>query len=176
MSKTVCIFGSGRISPGDLMYEQARELGRWLAVAGMTVANGGYGGVMEATARGAAEAGGKVIGVTCAAFGRSGPNGYVTQEIVTESLYERVKKLVELGDGFVVMPGGTGTLLEMAVVWEMKAKGFLAADKPVWAVGEPWRGVMRAVLQQDPASGSHLNCVEDLGKLKNSMSKQRDWL
>ena len=176
MSKTVCIFGSGQIGPEDLIYRQAIELGQWLAEAGMTVANGGYGGVMEATARGAVEADGKVIGVTCAALGRSGPNAYVTQEIVTESLYERVKKLVELGDGFVVMPGGTGTLLEMAMVWEMKVKGLLAADKPIWAVGEPWRGVLRAVSQQDPASGSHLNCVEDLGALKNSMSKQRDWL
>jgi len=141
--KTVTVFGSSRPAPGSEPYETARRLGAALARAGFTVASGGYGGVMEGVSRGAREAGGHVIGVTAAVF-RSQANAWVEEEIRVATWQERLLKLVELGDGYVVLPGGTGTLVELAVVWEWINKGFLAA-RPVVVLGEFWRPVMEAI-------------------------------
>ena len=74
----------------------SRWAGRW-PQAGFAIANGGYRGTMHAAAKGAAEAGGTVIGVTCSAFKNSVANEYVTREIVAGSLEERLETLVELG-------------------------------------------------------------------------------
>ena len=65
--------------PGDGVFEMAESLGRLLAQNGFTLANGGYGGTMLAAAKGAAAAGGCVIGVTCTAFKRSRANEYVSE-------------------------------------------------------------------------------------------------
>ncbi len=118
--KIVTIFGTSKAKLADPAFALALEMGRLLARAGFTVANGGYGGTMLAAAKGAAEAGGQVIGVTCSAFRSSKANEYVTREIVTDSLDKRLDKLIELGQAYVALPGGTGTLLELAKVWELK--------------------------------------------------------
>jgi len=154
--KIVTVFGSGRTEPGGPVYELALRLGRLLAHAGFTIANGGYGGTMEACARGAADAGGKSIGVTCSAFGRSGPNRYISREIVTGSLDERLNKLIELGRAYVVLPGGTGTLLELAKVWELKNKGFLDKARPIILLGRFWEPLVELVERDDPTSGRAL--------------------
>lgn len=147
---TVTIFGSGTASPNDDLYATARELGRLCAQAGWAVCNGGYGGTMEATARGAREAGGHTIGVTCPAFGRGGPNRWIAEQIETDNLFDRVRKLIELGDAYVVLPGGTGTLVELALVWELRCKGLIAARRPVLLLGDFWRPVAAHV---DGAAG-----------------------
>lgn len=89
--KTVAIFGTSKALPGDSVFDQAAALGRALAENGYRIANGGYGGVMLASAKGARGAGGHVIGVTCEAFKRSGANEYVTEEIRTPVLELRAK-------------------------------------------------------------------------------------
>jgi uncharacterized protein (TIGR00725 family) len=155
--KTITIFGSGKAQPGDEIFQHAYELGKGLAEKGFIIANGGYAGTMLATAKGAKEAGGEVIGVTCRAFGAGGANEYVTTEIVTASLEERLEKLVELGDAYVVLAGGTGTLLELAYVWEFKNKGFLPSDKPVIIAGEFWKPLTELIDRTDPACSK---CVE----------------
>ena len=65
MTKIVSVFGGSAPQPGSVPHAEAQALGAALAQAGWTVANGGYSGVMEAASRGAHEAGGHVIGVTC---------------------------------------------------------------------------------------------------------------
>jgi len=160
VKKTIAVFGTGRAGAGDKAYELAYELCGRLAKAGFIVANGGYGGTMLAGAKAAAEAGGEVIGVTCSAFGRGGANEYITKEIVTASLDERVDTLVGLADGYVVLPGGTGTLLELAKVWEMKNKGFLPAEKPIILLGEFWRPLVELVGRDDAAAGCCLRQVD----------------
>ena len=105
--KTVTIFGTSKACPGDLAYAQAKQIGRLLALAGLAIANGGYGGTMLAAARGASQAGGITIGVTCSEFKQSTANEYITREITTSSLDERLNKLIEMGDGYVVLPGET---------------------------------------------------------------------
>ncbi|MHC4488911.1 MAG: SLOG cluster 4 domain-containing protein [Planctomycetota bacterium] len=79
--KTITIFGTSRAGPGEPAYVLAYEAGKLLAGAGFTIANGGYGGTMLAAAKGAAEAGGTIIGVTCSAFKNSKANEYITREV-----------------------------------------------------------------------------------------------
>jgi uncharacterized protein (TIGR00730 family) len=147
----VSVFGTGRVRQGEPAYVLAEQVGRVLARAGFAIANGGYLGTMQAAAKGAAAVGGTVIGVTCSAFKNSVANEYVTREIVTASLEERLNALIELGQGYVVLPGGTGTLLELAMVWELKNKGFLDRAKPIVLAGGFWRPLVDLVAKDDPA-------------------------
>jgi uncharacterized protein (TIGR00725 family) len=158
--KTVTIFGTGKARPGDAVYMLAYQIGKLLAQAGFIIANGGYGGTMLAAAKGAAEAGGEIIGVTCSAFKESHANEYVTREIVAGSLDERLDTLIKLGDGYIVLPGGTGTLLELAKVWELKNKGFLAANKPIILVGEFWKPLLDLVATDDPDGGRYVKIAD----------------
>ncbi len=154
--KVITIFGTGKAGAGDSVYELAYQVGKLLAQAGFTIANGGYGGTMQAAAKGGAEAGGEVIGVTCSAFKKSKPNEYISREIVTHSLPERLNKLVELGDGYIALPGGTGTLLELADVWELKNKGFLNHRKPLIIIGGFWRPLLEIIAAEDPNALEHV--------------------
>lgn len=147
----VSVFGTGRVKPEESAYGFAEQVGRALAQAGFVVANGGYKGIMQASAQGAVQAGGTVIGVTCSAFKKSVANEYVTREVKTCSLDERLSTLVKLGQAYVVLPGGTGTLLELAMVWELKNKGFLDAGKPIVLAGDFWRPLVDLMAQDDPA-------------------------
>lgn len=149
---TITLFGSSRAAEASPLFQQAHRLGQLLARAGYSIANGGYGGTMLASAQGAAGESGSVTGVTCRAFKRSGPNPYITHEISTADLTERLARLIELGNAYLVLPGGTGTLLELADVWEHKNKGFANADKPIILVGEFWKPLAELMAKIDPRS------------------------
>ena len=152
--KIVTVFGSSRPEAGDAEYEEARALGVALAKRGLAVCTGGYGGTMEAASRGAKEARGKTYGVTAEFFGRH-VNEWVDVEVRKKTWDERLFSLIELGDGFVACKGGTGTLVELAVVWEMLNKGVIAG-KPMVAVGEFWRPILDRVreVEQGPKNKS----------------------
>ena len=154
--KTITIFGTGRAKQGDTNFQLAYETGKLLARAGFTIVNGGYGGTMLAAAKGASEAGGEVIGVTCSAFKNITANKYVRREIVTGSLDERLDTLIKLGQGYIALPGGTGTLLELAKVWELNNKGFLKTDKPIILLGGFWKPLIDSVASDDPDSSRHV--------------------
>lgn len=157
---TVSVFGTSRAQPGRPGFVQAEQMGRALAQAGFVVANGGYGGTMLASAKGAAEAGGTVVGVTCSAFKRSVPNEYITREVRTTSLDERLTTLVEIGQAYVVLPGGTGTLLELATVWELKNKKFLDPGKAIVLLGAFWQPLVDLIAIDDPRSVDRVAAVE----------------
>ncbi len=140
---TVTIFGSSRPNFGEVEYQTAYELGRLLAQSGFTVCNGGYGGTMEASARGASEAGGKTIGVVCERFGTKA-NQFIQETIMTKTHSERLHKLIELGDAYVVLKGSTGTLVELALVWEYMNKSLLK-EKPIILVGDFWKPIIETL-------------------------------
>jgi uncharacterized protein (TIGR00730 family) len=149
--KTVTVFGSSLPGEGSAAYEDARRLGRLLAEGGWAVCNGGYGGLMEASARGAREAGGYTIGVTCAVW-RAAANPYIVEEVRTGSFLERLTALIERGDAYIVLPGGTGTLAELALVWEMMNKSALARTvggrKPLLVMAPYWQPVIACLSQE----------------------------
>lgn len=157
----ITIFGTSRAKAGDAIFTLAMETGRLLAKAGLTIANGGYGGTMLAAANGASEAGGEIIGVTCSAFKSSKANKYVTREIVTGSLDERLETLVKLGRAYIVLPGGTGTLLELAKVWELKNKGFLNSQKPIILLGGFWKPLVELIATDDADSNNYVELVDE---------------
>lgn len=139
----ITVFGSARPQPGSDAYRSAQELGAALAQAGFVVANGGYGGTMEAAARGAREAGGWTIGVTADKISTLA-NRWIQEQIRVADWRDRLFKLIELGHGYVALPGGTGTLAELAVVWEMVNKCLLPV-KPLVLLGEHWLPVVNTV-------------------------------
>jgi uncharacterized protein (TIGR00730 family) len=159
--KIITIFGTSRAAAGDAIFMLAMETGRLLAQAGFTIANGGYGGTMLAAAKGAAEAGGEIIGVTCSAFKSSKANEYITRQIDTGSLDERLDTLVKLGQAYIVLPGGTGTLLELAKVWELKNKGFLNANKPIILLGGFFKPLVRLIETDDTDSSRYVKLADE---------------
>ncbi len=155
--KTVTIFGSSLPTEGSLAYAQALRLGRLLAEAGLAICNGGYTGLMEASARGAREVGGHTVGVTCAVWPFPA-NAWVAEEVRTRSFSERIMTLIERGDAYLVLPGGTGTLAELALSWEMMNKASLSKTvggrKPLLVLSPYWQPVIDCLNQE-----GDLGCV-----------------
>jgi len=142
-AQIVTVFGSSRPREGDAHYAQARALGAALAEKGLVVCSGGYGGVMEAVSRGTKEAGGRTVGVT-AEFFKGRANRWVDKEVRVKSWQARLFELIKRGHGYVMCPGGTGTLVELAVVWEMLNKGAMSR-KPLVMLGDFWQPVIDRV-------------------------------
>ena len=136
MSKIVTVFGSSAPKPGDEEYETAYTLGKLLGKNGLDVCTGGYQGIMDAVSKGAVENGTKAVGVTVDIFNAK-VSKYLNQEIKCPTLFERIQKLVELGDAYIILRGGTGTLVELSIVWEMFNKN-LMQEKPIACHGQMW--------------------------------------
>ncbi|KAF0107407.1 MAG: hypothetical protein FD146_1885 [Anaerolineaceae bacterium] len=139
----ISIFGGSQPQPGSPAYAEAYELGKLLAEAGHAVLTGGYIGTMEAVSRGAAEAGGHVIGVTCDEIERWRPvkaNGWVKEEWKKETLIERLQAIIENCDAAIALPGGPGTLTEIALTWNLMIVHSMPV-KPLILTGAGWRSV-----------------------------------
>jgi uncharacterized protein (TIGR00730 family) len=150
MSYVISVFGSSAPQPGSADYEAARDLGRRLAEAGFTVQSGGYLGVMQGVSQGASEAGGHVIGVTCAQIEEFRPlkaNPWVKEEIRHQTLPERVLYLVDHCNGIIVMSGGIGTLSELALAWSFAQVGEISS-KPIIPVGGLWQRTLAAFIDR----------------------------
>jgi len=149
--RTITIFGSSLPAAGSAAYEDARRLGRMLAERRFAICNGGYGGLMAASARGAREAGGHTIGVTCAIW-PAAANPWIVEEVRSATFLERITGLIERGDAYVVLPGGTGTLAELALVWEMMNKSSLARSlggrRPLMVMAPYWQPVIDCLRQE----------------------------
>jgi hypothetical protein len=159
--KTIVVFGSSKPSPGDPQWQIAFDVGRALGEAGFCVANGGYGGTMEASAAGAREIGEHTIGVTCKSFGRSRANQHIVEEIATPDLDHRLRTLIDLGDGYIVLPGMTGTLVELAMVWELIAKR-LMPPRPLVCLGEFWQPLLDMMIDAGARHGDWLVRVDEI--------------
>jgi uncharacterized protein (TIGR00730 family) len=146
MSPCIAVFGSSEPAPGDPLYSTARRLGEILARSGYRVATGGYGGVMEAASRGAADAGGETLGVTCSIFRDRAPNPYLGEIVETEDLHERTRELIRRSGGFVVLSGKSGTLAELTMLWALHRAGCLGR-RPVVLLGGEWRHLLRHLVR-----------------------------
>lgn len=146
----VTIFGSSQPKEGSSAYEEARELGRQLAWRGHTVLTGGYMGTMEAASRGASEAGGHVIGVTCEdieAWRAIGPNQWVKEERRRKSLFDRLQGLIEGCDAAIALSGGPGTLTEITLMWNLMIVESLPR-RPLILTGRGWRSTLDQFFQE----------------------------
>jgi len=140
----IAVYGSSSVGLHDEAYQQAEKLGAELARAGARVMNGGYGGVMEACSRGAADAGGHVIGVTVDSYARrGGPNRWISERIRTRDLFERLGVLVGKADGFVAVGASLGTLNEVFLAWTLLATGG-REEAPLVLLGSEWPALIEA--------------------------------
>lgn len=153
---TVAVFGSSRREESSPYWSEACTLGRLLATAGYAVLSGGYGGSMGAVSKGAAECGGTVIGVTCSLFDPVPCNQWLTEEVKTRTLIERLTTMIERADAFVALRGGIGTLSEVTLVWSLLQTRSLR-DAPLILLGADWRAVVQSWRQHTDLGGSIAN-------------------
>jgi uncharacterized protein (TIGR00730 family) len=107
------LFGSARVHEGSGPYESARAVGKRFAEAGWAVVTGGGGGVMEGANRGAREGGGLSVGFNITLPHEQRPNPYLDIEYTFDHFYARKVCFVRPSEGFVIFPGGFGTLDEL---------------------------------------------------------------
>jgi len=138
--KTITVFGGSLPKPGSQAYQEAQRLGSLLAGAGFAVQSGGYIGTMEAVSRGASEAGGHVIGVTCdeiESWRPVSPNQWVKEQKRCSTLRERLYRLIDECEAAIALPGGIGTLAEVALAWA-DLQIHPERPKPLIVVGLGW--------------------------------------
>ncbi len=162
--KKVAFFGDADLNKDDPSCLAAEKIAELLAINDYTIVNGGGPGIMLAATKGAKKGGGKVELVVMNP--KNNPNNYeginpenlklADKVIETKSYPERLDKLIEIADAFIVFNGGTGTLSEVGMVWE-QAKFDYGKHEPIIFFGQQWRKV-----------------VEDLQKGMNYENKEKD--
>lgn len=174
--KVVAIFGSSQSHPGTKEWIDAEKTGARCAGAGLGVITGGYGGTMEAASRGAALAGGRVIGVTAPELfsARSGANRHVSEEIEAVSLTERIGVLTDLASGAIVLPGSIGTAAELLIAWNINhiVRRNGGNRFPTVAVGEDWAELWRLMTGPLGAFGGDVHTVENADQAVDWMLEQ----
>jgi len=138
----VSFFGSSRGKPGQRYYKLAEETARQIAKAGFAVITGGGSGIMEAANKGAAEAGGKSIGLNIELPLEQKPNQYQNLSLHFRYFFCRKMMFLKYAHGFVVLPGGYGTMDEffesLVLIQTLKQVSF-----PVILMGSDyWRGLL----------------------------------
>lgn len=147
--KNVAFFGDADLPPENEDYQAAFEVAKGLAVEGYTIVDGGGPGIMNAATQGAEQAGGETISVTFTPQNAPGFEGrYVgnitDKEIKTTNYIERMFKLMEHADVFLIFKGGTGTISELGTAWVL-AKLYYGYHKPFILVGSFWRPIIEAI-------------------------------
>jgi uncharacterized protein (TIGR00730 family) len=144
----ITVFGGSAPKRGEPAYQAAYQLGHLIGQDGNTILTGGYIGTMEAASRGCAEAGGHVIGVTCdeiETWRPVKPNQWVQEEIRRSTVKERLFTLIEECDHAIALPGGAGTLAEIAMMWNQLQVQAIPG-RPLVLVGTGWQATFNAML------------------------------
>ena len=149
----VSIFGSARVPEGDAAYEAARQLAASLVRDGFAIMTGGGPGIMEAANRGATEAGGLSIGCNIELPYEQGLNQYVKLGIEFRYFFVRKTMFVKYGEGFVIFPGGYGTLDELFEALTLVQTGKVDHFPIVLFGTEYWGGMLRWLKETMLAEG-----------------------
>jgi len=136
--KRQCItaFGSSRLPQDDPRFDDVMRLGERLGRAGWDALTGGHQGMMAAICRGVRSGGGHVRGVTLERF-PTPPDNHLNEEVRARNFFERMGMLIEQTDAYLVLPGGLGTLAELAMSWDLLAIGVLE-PRPLIFYGDTW--------------------------------------
>jgi uncharacterized protein (TIGR00730 family) len=159
----VTVFGSARIGGAGSEYEHARACGRALAEAGFAVVTGGGPGTMEAANRGAKEGGGFSVGFNIELPHEQRSNPYLDLALSFRHFYARKVMLVKAAEGFILFPGGFGTLDEL-----FESLTLIQTDKvrqfPVVLIGKAYWGDLLAWIADEPLANGMIS-PEDLDLL-----------
>lgn len=140
----------------EYYYSLAYKTGKLLAEEGYTVVSGGGPGLMNELMRGAFEAGGKTIAVCLQIAGRR-QTEFASEKLVFHNLNERQTKLIEYGDAFLSLPGGVGTLYEIAAILALKRKGEIDIKKPFILIGQYFQNLqvfLESIIKEGFMSGN----------------------
>ena len=146
--RNISFFGYSEAKPGEELYEDAFKTAKLLAENGFVIVNGGGPGVMHASTKGASAVDGETLAVTFYPEDAPGFEGkylgnVTTKEIITDTYIERMFKLIEYGDTYIVFQGGTGTLSEFATIWCL-ARLYYGRHKPFILYGDFWKNIIKA--------------------------------
>lgn len=140
----IAVFGGASFTENSPVWKSAYDIGYQLAQSGGIVFNGGYSGVMDASASGAVAAGGDTVGVTCDNLRRSAPSQFIMNEWKVDRWDQRLLALIWLADGYIIMPGSSGTLVELSLVIETQTKGFIP-NRSVVCFGKYWEQIVKRI-------------------------------
>lgn len=169
---SLCVFCGARFGTDPATRETAMGLGRLLAAEGITLVYGGGGvGLMGLVANAALDAGGRAVGIIPNfLLQREAGHPALTETVVVETMHERKLQMFERSDGFVVLPGGIGTLEEFFEVLSWRTLGL--HNKPIVIIDqggywEPLAALLRGVVEGGFAERTHLDHVAFVSELKD---------
>jgi len=175
----VSVFGSARFGEDHPAYQMAYELGRKLVEAGFGVVTGGGPGVMEAANRGAFEAGGVSVGLNIQLPHEQKPNPYQTHALSFRYFFVRKVMFVRYAHGFVILPGGYGTLDELTEVLVLiqteKVHRFpvIALDRAYWQGLKNW--IEEVLLAQGAIAPEDLELLELADRPEEAVARIREY-
>ncbi|WP_181275372.1 LOG family protein [Brevibacterium oceani] len=170
----VSIFGSARLHAGTQAYADAREIARRLAESGNAVITGGGPGIMEAGNLGAVEGGGVSIGLGIELPFESGLNDHVELGVNFRYFFVRKTMFLKYSRGFVVMPGGFGTLDELFEAFTMVQTGKVTSFPIVLFGTEYWQGLVDWMRESMLATGTITEKDFDLFTLTDDIDEVVD--
>lgn len=147
--RNVAFFGDANIPEDDPTYKDAYDLAKHVAQKGLTIVNGGGPGVMNASTQGAESAGGHTLSVTFSPTDAPGFEGrylgnVTDKEIKTSNYIERMFKLMEHADLYIIFKGGSGTMSEFATAWVL-GKLYYGHHKPFILFGDFWHEIIESI-------------------------------
>jgi hypothetical protein len=148
------VVGSARVGEGDRSYALAREIGRRLAEAGYAVITGGGPGVMEAANRGCQEGGGLSVGCNIELPLEQVLNAYVDLGVEFRYFFARKTMFVKYADGFVILPGGFGTLDELFEALTLIQTGKIRHFPVILVGSDYWGGLLDWIRDVQLAAGA----------------------
>lgn len=172
--KNIAFFGDANISEADETYKCAFDVAETLAKEGYVIVDGGGPGVMHAATTGAVKGGGKTISITFDPIGAVGYEGrYIKNvtntEVVTTNYIERMFKLMECGDVFVIFKGGSGTVSEFGTAWVL-AKLYFGHHKPIILFGSFWAEILDVLRKNLNVDNAEMSIFE-ICSTKEEVSK-----
>ncbi len=144
MRPRIAAFGASREDLPEARYREVAALAEALGAMGFDGLVGGHQGMMAAFAEGIRAGGGRVRGITLERF-PTPPGNALAEEVRARDFFERMRMLIEQAHGYLVLPGGIGTLAELAMAWDLIAIRVLE-PRPLVLFGEEWRAVVDALL------------------------------
>ena len=139
-------FGSSRLGPESPSYADVSALAKAIAEAGWDGMTGGHQGMMAAFSEGIHTGGGHIRGITLERF-PTPPGNTLSEEIRARDFFDRMRTLIEEADAWLVLPGGLGTLAELAMTWDLLAIRVLD-ERPLLLYGEMWEPVIEALRKE----------------------------
>lgn len=160
--RRISAFGSSRITPDDPRFIDTVALSRKLAENGWDGTAGGHQGMMAAFSLGITSGGGHVRGITLERF-PTPPANTLSEEVRAHGFFDRMQMLIEQANAYLVLPGGLGTLAELAMTWDLLAINVLE-PRPLILYGEIWSAVVERLRETLVMSVDHtfacIHCCE----------------